>query len=270
MGEIKWIKIATDVFSNRKILQIEALPEADTILVIWFKLLCLAGVVNDYGQVYLTKDIPYTEQMLATQFNRPLATVQMALNVFKSFGMIEITDDIMRVSNWEKYQNIDGMERVREQNRIRKQRQREREKLLLEDKMSRDNHGTVTEGHAIDKDIDKEKEKNIYNVAEVVAYLNEKAGTKYRASTESTKKHIIARFKDGFTIDDFKTVIDKKVTEWKGSEMEKYLRPETLFGSKFEGYLNQTVNKPKTTNTFNNFEGRKYDFDELERQLVGR
>ena len=82
-------------------------------------------------------------------------------------------------------------------------------------------------------------DKNI--IAAVVEYLNEKSGTNYRASSKSTARHIEARLHEGYTLQDFKTVIDKKVAEWKGGEMEKYLRPETLFGSKFEGYLNARV-----------------------------
>lgn len=80
-------------------------------------------------------------------------------------------------------------------------------------------------------------DKSIY--VEIVDYLNAKAGTRYKASTASTRKHIKARLDEGFTIDDFKTVIDKKCAEWlTDSKMEQYLRPETLFGTKFEGYLN--------------------------------
>lgn len=79
--------------------------------------------------------------------------------------------------------------------------------------------------------------KDIY--VEIVDYLNAKAGTRYKASTSSTRKHIKARLDEGFTINDFKTVIDKKCSEWlSNSKMEQYLRPETLFGTKFEGYLN--------------------------------
>ena len=75
--------------------------------------------------------------------------------------------------------------------------------------------------------------------AEIVDYLNAKAGTRYKASTASTRKLIKARLKEGFTLEDFKTVIDKKCNEWlNDSKMEQYLRPETLFGTKFEGYLN--------------------------------
>ena len=78
---------------------------------------------------------------------------------------------------------------------------------------------------------------------EIVEYLNEKANTKYRYTSENTKKHIKARFNDGYTIDDFKKVIDIKTKEWLKTNMEKYLRPETLFGSKFENYVNQKEKK---------------------------
>ena len=83
-----------------------------------------------------------------------------------------------------------------------------------------------------DKDIDKE----LYS--SVVSYLNEKAGTKYRSGSEKTRKHIHARAAEGYKLEDFKTVIDSKCADWLGTEYEKYLRPETLFGTKFEGYLN--------------------------------
>ena len=78
---------------------------------------------------------------------------------------------------------------------------------------------------------------------EIINYLNEKADKKYRANNKATQKHINARLTEGYTVDDFKTVIDKKCTEWKNTEMEQYLRPETLFGTKFEGYLNAKINK---------------------------
>ena len=80
------------------------------------------------------------------------------------------------------------------------------------------------------------KNKEIYIT--VISRLNEKSGMKYRSSSKATQGHINARLAEGFTVEDFYTVIDKKCAEWKGGEMEKYLRPETLFGSKFENYLN--------------------------------
>ena len=166
---VKWIKITTDMFSNRKIRQIEVLPDGDALIVIWVRLLLLAGTINDSGRIYLTPEIPYTDQMLAAEFGKPISTVQMALSVFQKFGMIEITDEIINISNWSKYQNTDGLEKIREQNRLRKQKQREKERALIEDHgTSRDSHVTVTH---LDKDIDKdtdldtekEREKDLKN-----------------------------------------------------------------------------------------------------------
>ena len=156
MADVKWIKIATNIFDNQKIKIIESMPEGDAIIVIWFKLLMAAGNVNDGGSVYFTQDIPYTDQMLSTVFNKPLTTIQLALNTFEKFGMIEVIDDIIQVSNWEKYQNIEGLDKIREQNRLRKQRQREREKALIESC-----HVTVTGSHATEEDIDIDKDKEV-------------------------------------------------------------------------------------------------------------
>lgn len=160
MSDVRWIKIYTNMFDNRKIKQIEKLPEGNALLVTWLKLLTLAGNVNDSGFVYFTKDIPYTDQMLATEFDMPLSTIQLALNVFKQYEMIDITDDLLKISNWEKYQNVEGMEKIREQNRLRniEYRKRQKQKLLV----NVTNDATVTSYDAIDIDIEKDiKNKNI-------------------------------------------------------------------------------------------------------------
>lgn len=90
-------------------------------------------------------------------------------------------------------------------------------------------------------------DKGIYK--SIVDYLNQKTGQKYKASTKKTQTCIHARLAEGFTEDDFKTVIDNKCSEWIGTEWEKYLRPETLFGTKFESYLNGKVIRNKPVNT---------------------
>lgn len=81
---------------------------------------------------------------------------------------------------------------------------------------------------------------------EIIQHLNMRTGTKYKSNTAKTKQLINARLNEGFKLEDFKTVIDKKCVEWCGTEFEKYLRPNTLFGTKFESYLNQNVVKPKS------------------------
>ena len=80
-------------------------------------------------------------------------------------------------------------------------------------------------------------------IKEIIQYLNDVCGTRYRYQTKGTQEHINARIKEGYTVDDFKTVIDKKFEEWNGTDMEKFLRPETLFAGKFESYLNQKIVK---------------------------
>ena len=125
MPEVKWIKLLTEMFDDEKIKLIEAVPEADMLLVIWIKLLTLAGKKNMNGYIFLTENIPYTDEMLATLFNRPLNTVRLALETFKKFGMIEFNGEgKIKITNWEKHQNIDGLERIRENARLRQEKHR--------------------------------------------------------------------------------------------------------------------------------------------------
>lgn len=243
MSEVKWIKIVTNIFDNKKIRIIESMPEGDSLIVVWLKLLILAGDVNDGGYVYFTKDIPYTDQMLSTLFNRPMATIQLALRTFEEFGMIEIFNDVIHVSNWERYQNVEGLERIREQTRVRVARFRENKRLQCNVTCN----ATVTDGNATDIDIDKEKEKDILSskVEDVVSYLNQKTGKNFKASTKGTQKHIKARLAEGYSLEDFYNVIDIKCGQWLlDQKMSAYLRPETLFApGHFEAYLNETPKK---------------------------
>lgn len=110
------------------------------------------------------------------------------------------------------------------------------------------------------------EDRPAYQYEDIINYLNQRAGTHFRHTSADTQKHIRARYNDGFEFGDFKTVIDKKVKEWKGTEMEKFLRPATLFGTKFEGYLNQQDGKGKQT--FTTFQQNNYDFESLERRLA--
>ncbi|OCX02245.1 DNA replication protein [Streptococcus dysgalactiae subsp. equisimilis] len=96
------------------------------------------------------------------------------------------------------------------------------------DKVSLDYHSLISD----------ETEEDI-PYKEIISYLNEKASRNYKPNGQKTKSCIKARWNDGFRLDDFKHVIDTMVKDWSGTKYEKYLRPETLFGSKFEGYLNQ-------------------------------
>ena len=131
MADIKWIKITTDIFDDEKILLIESLPEADSIIVIWFKLLCLAGKMNNSGVFLLSDKIAYTDKMLATIFRRKESTVQLALKTFEQFGMIEILDGVITIPNWGKHQNLEQLEARKKYQREYQRDYRRKQKLLL-------------------------------------------------------------------------------------------------------------------------------------------
>ena len=110
MSDVKWIKITTDIFDDEKILLIESMPERDSLIVIWFKLLCMAGKQNNSGVFMLNDKIAYTDEMLAIIFRRPLNTVRLALQTFEQFRMVEIIDNVITIPNWSKHQNLDQLE----------------------------------------------------------------------------------------------------------------------------------------------------------------
>ena len=120
MADITWIKLRIDMFDDEKIKLIQALPDGDTILVIWIRILALAGKCNANGYLCIDDEFPYSDEMLATIFNKTLPQVRLALDTFSRFGMIEKTQKGVYISNFMEHQNADGMERIREQNRLRK------------------------------------------------------------------------------------------------------------------------------------------------------
>lgn len=131
-SDVKWIKIVTDIFDDEKIILIESMPDADCIIVLWFKLLCLAGKQNNDGVFMLNERMPYTDEMLAHIFRRPLATVRYALKVFEQYGMIEIINDTITIPNWAKHQQLDSLNKRREyQKNLMAKRRAEQKKQVL-------------------------------------------------------------------------------------------------------------------------------------------
>lgn len=236
MAEVKWIKLHTDMFDNSKIRYIRTLPEGNNMVLIWVMLLSKAGKCNASGFIFLTENIPYTSQMLAAEFGFDLYLIELALATFVKLNMIQLEEHIIKIAGWEEHQNIDGLDRIREQTRKRVAKYRENQKQLPCNVTGND---TVTEGNAIEEEREEEEEIDINIYSSIINYLNKKANTRYRVNNKKTKTLIKARLNEGFTEDDFYKVIDNKVNEWANTDMNKYLRPETLFSHKFEGYLNQ-------------------------------
>ena len=131
MAEIKWIKLTTDMFDNRKIKHLRRLPEGNNIVLIWVMLLTMAGRCNSGGMIFLTENIPYTPKMLADELDFEENTVQLAMTALEQLGMIVTNNGFFAIAGWDEHQNIEGMEKIREQNRIRQQRKRERAKQAL-------------------------------------------------------------------------------------------------------------------------------------------
>lgn len=163
MAEISWIKLKTTMFDDEKIRLIQAVPESDAILVIWIRLLVLAGKTNDDGLIYIQRNMPYSEEMLATLFGKNVNTVRLALTTLASFNMIDLSNDgLIVISNWEKHQNVEGMEKVREQNRLRAKKHYEKKKnsnVSLTLDITQPNATDIDK--ELDKDIDKERDKEI-------------------------------------------------------------------------------------------------------------
>ena len=263
MAEVKWIKIVTDIFDDEKILLIESLPDSDAIIVIWFKLLCFAGKQNNKGVLMLNDRIAYTDEMLATIFRRKKSTVKMALQVFEDFGMIEIVDGVITIPNWEKHQNIDSMERIREQNRVRQARFKEKQKLLSDNVNSVNNNVTnividnainnvtdnviVNQDNATDKEEDKENNKNnVHSGASAKQITNTEINAffdsvwelypvkKGKGQVSDSKRR--ALYKIGF--EEISRAIDRYLAELqKDSAWRKPQNGSTFFNSGYVDYL---------------------------------
>ena len=163
MADVKWIKIVTDIFDDEKILLIESLPEADSIIVIWFKLLTLAGKQNNSGVFMLNDRMPYTDEMFATIFRRKKTTVQMALKTFEEFGMIEVVNEAVTIPNWSKHQTLDQIENRNEymKNYMRKYREKQKELASGDSKVNNKSNSKVnSKVNVSEAELDKNKSKN--------------------------------------------------------------------------------------------------------------
>lgn len=238
MSETKkffWLKLKRDFFKRHDIMVVEGMPNGKDYILFYLKLLCES--VDHEGNLRFSTEIPYNEQMLSRITDTNVDIVRTAIKIFCDLGMMEILDDgtfFMRET-----QKMLGFETewAKKQRDYRARKRQEKDNVLsLSDKSK-----SLEIEKENNKSINTLVEKNSTLHEEIISYLNEKTGKHYRANSKSTVRHINGRLKDGYTVDDFKKIIDTKTKQWLNDKrMSSYLRPETLFCAEhFESYLNE-------------------------------
>lgn len=234
MADVKWIKLKVGMFDGESFKKIKRAKIGgekfrDKLTAVWFELMDFAGKCNHGGAFINSREIPFTSiDDIATMIDRETEELQICMSFFVNEGMVAIIDDVYMLSNWAEYQNDDRLKEIREQNRLRKQRQREREKLLQAGNVT-DVTCDERDSHAIDidKDIDIDKEKDIREsipadeppaapssripYESIRLLYNEICVSFPRCQTlsEARKKAIKARFTSGKTYEDFQTLFVK-------------------------------------------------------------
>ena len=160
MAEVKWIKLTTDMFDNRKIKYLRRLPDGDSIVLIWVMLLTMAGRCNASGMIFLTENVPYTPKMLADELDFEENTVVLALQALENLEMVTTKGFHYAISGWEEYQNTDRLQEIREYNRIAKQKSRAKQKAL-EVPSNNVNDKSMTSQRCHETDIEEDKEIDI-------------------------------------------------------------------------------------------------------------
>lgn len=241
-----WLKLKDDFFSQPKIKKLRRIAGGDTYTIIYLKMQLLS--LKNGGKLYFEGIEENFIEEIALTIDEDIENVKVTIMYLLKQGLLE------EVSA-DEYEMTETVESICSEtaSTIRSRRCRERQKALQCNTTATDCNAIETNCNTeididIEKDIrDREKredieietdKENTILYTSIIDYLNSRAGTHYLSSTKPTQKHINARLEEGFTIDDFKTVIDKKCNEWLGTEFEKFLRPQTLFGTKFESYLN--------------------------------
>ena len=284
-----WIKLREDFFNSPEIDWLQE-QEKGCDYIYLFEKLCMLTANNNgelsrkVGEMIIAYDVKKLAALTRFDFD----TVAVALELYKKIGLVyQNKNGILVIAN------IKEMVGSETDWAVKKRKQRLDNVQKMSQKCLSDNAGHCPKICPTDIDIDIDidtkdiskdiscpekpnspplKTKKAQNlkakVKTIIDYLNAKLNTRYKADNKKTLELVNARLKEGFTIDDFKNVIDKKTIEWVNDpSMYKYLRPVTLFSTKFESYLNQPTKKPsnKRVNKFQNFEPRKYDFEEIER-----
>lgn len=208
MAEVKWVKLTTDMFDNRKIRHLRRLPEGNNIVLIWVMLLTMAGRCNSGGMIFLTENIPYTPKMLADELDFEESTVVLALNALENLDMIVTENGIFTIAGWEEYQNTDRLAEIREYNRLAQQKSRAKKKLL----------GTVNDMSMTSQrcqDIEEEKEEDKEKEEEYHSFIHSDA------REEEKTKYMEGKLGEGLVLmseEQFHDLLDKLSLD----ELHKY------------------------------------------------
>ena len=211
MADVKWIKITTDMFDNRKIKHLRRLPDGNNLVLIWVMLLTMAGRCNSNGMIFLTENIPYTPKMLADELDFEENTVKLALEALQHLNMVVIDGNFFSIAGWEDHQNIEGMEKIRESKRLAQARWRAKQKALAE--MSTVDSTEIESDNAEEEkeeEIEIERDKEKIDYKGICNAFNEICVSfpSIRSLSEARKKAIKARLST-YSIDDFKTLFEK-------------------------------------------------------------
>lgn len=259
MAEVKWIKLNTDMFNNSKIKYLRKMPGGNDIILLWVMLLTKAGKCNSHGYIMLTENMPYDAEMLSIEFEIELNTVKAALAMFSKLNMIDIENEAIVIAGWGEHQSLDKLERAKEKNKLRQAKYRDKKKVLLPSNVT--NNVTVTQSNETDKDKDKDIELDIeldieQQYRKILKEFNEKD---FKSIYKYLKKNNI--FVD-VVVEKLNIINSYESVENRVGALISAIRDDW----KESVYKNTTQGKKLN---FNNFEGRNYDHDDIERKLLG-
>jgi predicted phage replisome organizer/uncharacterized phage protein (TIGR02220 family) len=223
-----WLKLDKNFLKSSQMKVVKSMPNGKDYIIFYLSLMLES--VETVGHLRFTALVPYNAEMLAAITDTNVDIVKSAIKIFCELGLMQIFDD--GTIFLPQVPSITGKESESAE-RVRKYRERIKQQDSV---LALHCNSDVTKSND-NKEKDKDKERIII-IKEIIEYLNLKLNSKYRYSTKSTKESINARLEEGFTLEDFKKVIDKQYDKWINTEWEQYLRPQTLFGTKFESYLN--------------------------------
>lgn len=229
---IKWFKLTNTMFEDEKIEYLESLPDGDAIITIWVKILCLASKCNNYGDLTITKEMPYTVDLLSIKFKKTPKQIEYALTIMAKLNMVDLADDIISVSNWAKYQSISGLESMKEYNKIKQREHRERQKetklLDVNDKsMTNVKNPSISISNSLSLSINNIytywNSKGIITHKELTAPITSAITKALKTFKEDDIKKYIDRYKQ--VLDDKKYFFDYKWT------LEEFLKRKEGIGS---------------------------------------